>query len=629
MLSMFPLGLVSRSRRTPIGYAVTIALAMVLAITGSLLVPNSVAGASSAGYDGIRDAYVCNVATGRYLDADGANGNSGHYNVSTSLSPTGDDEWRLTALNDGRFVLRNREKHTFLDSDGADKGWNVDGSRSIRDDDKWEIRPSANGTVALFNTYRGQYLNALGEDQNWNVNTVPAESATTVWIVVSLAESCYPGMVVVPPTPLSPVSLRATPPTFSQLQAPVIRSAQTTQGLGTNAINSYGLNIAGLDGQGVLSGDVTVTSRPFNFIAAVDISQSTVDGRPGCGGDVDLDGVVGSVADCELLAVKEIVDRISSVDRADTKVGVVAFSASAAAADVNPGPGYQVLAAANADVDRSGTADIDEVITSLQATGFMARPSIGLFTPTELLHGTNYHDAVKAVCGVAAQTPGIASTVVFFSDGRSLVGGGVDDLLPCSGATFHTVAVGSGASCETGDPSLQRIADLTGGSCTAIADLAELPQAVPDLVVPETIGLTVSLDGGTPIDVATPAMALPRSGDLTWRYDLRADAEISAALDAAGELCVTALVAESGELTPVTACSLIERADASLIYSWTPIEYPGDAPVLADVGAESPVFQPSEPGRYVFEVTMTDSLQRVWPDRVEVTVVSTGLVRSS
>lgn len=589
------------------------AIIVAVTIAATLLIPVPAVAASANSVD----VYVCHVATGRYLDADGANGNSGHYNVSTSLNPTGDDEWRMTQVDHQLFVFRNREKLRFLDADGADKLWNVDGSKTIRADDKWRIEPSPDGTVALFNPYRGQYLHALGGQANWNVNTVPHKTAATAWMIVPLGRSCHVGMV----EPLV-VELNVSPPSSDLLRAPVVAASRVDRELGGDHITSYALSVDQIGPDATLSGTVVIRTRPFNFIAAIDISQSTVDGRPGCGGDEDADGRAGTVVDCELMATRRVIDRIATEAKNDAKVGIVGFSASAAAADVSPESGVQLLTAVDADVDQSGRSDIDEVVSGLRARNFSGPPSVERFTPVQLLHGTNFRDAVDKVCRVAAHEPDTPSVVAFFSDGRSLVGGGVDDLLPCGEATtFHTIAVGDGASCETGEPSLQHIANLTGGSCTEIVDLSQLPDRVPELIVPETVSLSLTIDGTLTIDLADSVdLALPAAGDFSFHKSLTQYRSIADAFATADKICVTAVVAEGGRRSAIVTCSPVERADTTLGFSWEPTLFPGPAPTLSDPAIQSPTFSPGMAGVYVFEVTMTDTLRRVWRDTVEVVV---------
>lgn len=629
--------------------------ALLVAAMVSTFAATQIAGAAPTGaaqpeqgFDGVTTGYVCNVETGRYLDADGANGNSGRYNVSTSLSPTGDDEWDFERLPDGRFTLQNREKRTFLDADGADKGYNVDGSQSVRDDDKWEAQPLGGGVFVFFNTYRGRFLDAEGIGANWNVHTVAAPSATSQWMVVSLDNSCRLGMGPTPtpvppaptptptpepiatatplPAPAAPpfetVTLTAPVPLAVAERLPVISPSSEMRLLGSDQASSIEVAVDAFDGD-VLSGRVELATNRFNFLAAIDISQSTIDGRPGCGGDEDGDGIIGSVVDCEIVAALDVVGRLQAGGAQGSQVGVVGFSASAAAADVSPEPGQQQLAAPSADANANGIADVVEVIRSLEATDFDQRPNIGLFTTKNLLHGTNFHDAAVAACDVSAGSNSAPTLVAFISDGRSMLGGGVEDLLPCGNTTFHSFAVGAGASCSNGTPSLQDLADRTGGSCAEVDDPENLPDILPALLIPEIVSISMTVDGGSPIDLTGSIIdaVLPAAGDLSFALDTTADPALQQAIATATELCITALAVVGGQEVPVANCSMVERPDGSLEYAWQTTDAPA-AVALSDPAAPSPTFVPSAVGTYAFAVAMVDSLGRSWTDTIEVIVGS-------
>ena len=643
--------------------------------------------ADASGYEGLTEAYVCNVETGRYLDADGRYGNSGRYNVSTSFSPTGDDEWRIDRLDDGRYTLRNMEKRTYLDADGADKNWNVDGSLSVRGDDKWTVVDVAGGGVALYSEYRQRYLDALGNDANWNVHTTPAVEATGVWLIVPLDEECVPGMLSavspatpaptaaavaptpapaptaapttapatpvpatatpvpaatstpVPPTPTAvppaPTPVPATPtpiptpappaavvlsadgPDDAELKAPITGVHRTVQAVGPNQLNSVEASFGPLDPTGLAKGAVDLRSNEFNFVAVIDLSQSTIDGRPGCGEDEDGDGRVGSVVDCEIVAVLSVLDEIRVAGGDATRVGMVGFSASAAAADVHPDEGVQLLTGIDTDADGSGTADIADVLRSVEPTEFDRRPMIHAFTEYELLHGTNYHDAAEAACSVvataASEAPDVPTIVAFFSDGNSIFGGGVDDVLPCGNATFHTIAVGTGAQCTTGSPSLASLSDLTGGICSAITDPTELPDLLPAILVPELTEVSLALDALAPIDLSDAlSEPLPTSADVTWNRAL----DGLPGFATAAEACVLVTVVMAAEPTQVRNCAPLRRATDALTWEWRATAWPGEAPVLVGADTANPSFVPSEPGMYVFEASATDSLGRLWTESV-------------
>lgn len=246
----------------------------------------------------------------------------------------------------------------------------------------------------------------------------------------------------------------------------------------------------------------------------VDVSGSTLSSG-GCGGDLNNDGYVNTVLDCQiaaLLAVNEMAIATGTV----AEVGASVFGSQAATADVMPGgTDSDWLTAADADLDGDLVADMEQVLRSLEA-GY-----IGEFTAHEVGSATAYGaglDAIKAPL-LASNQP--HKLVVMVSDGKNNTGPHVDLVLPTLpiGTVVHTFAVGVHSACDVDLSlgSLQDIADATGGSCTEVPDVAELPNLIPAVIGAKLIGLTLTANGA-PVTIDTITPVLPQIGPHVVNY---------------------------------------------------------------------------------------------------------------
>jgi hypothetical protein len=103
--------------------------------------------------------------------------------------------------------------------------------------------------------------------------------------------------------------------------------------------------------------------------------------------------------------------------------------------------------------------------------------------------------------------------------------------------------------------SLQDIADLTGGSCTHVIDPTNLPDILPELVLPELNALEISVNGGpaSPIDNVDIDPDLPIDGPASVSYTTSV-----LNLDPGDhQICVTAYGTDVGGSGYVTECVTI------------------------------------------------------------------------
>lgn len=245
----------------------------------------------------------------------------------------------------------------------------------------------------------------------------------------------------------------------------------------------------------------------------IDVSGST-GSLHGCGGDLNADGLYSSVLDCEIMALLSV-NYMAIATGTIANVGVAVFGSSGATADIQPGGTDQdLLTLPDANLDADLVFDVEKVIRSIRVG------SIKQCTPHQVGKSTSYGAGLAAIEPVLTASEQPHKVVVFVSDGYNNVGPGIDAILPMpAGTVIHTFAVGMGAACDADAPlgSLQDIADETGGTCTEVRKLSDLPVVVPAIIAAELTDLRLTVDGETvQIDNVTPAP--PEDGPVMLNY---------------------------------------------------------------------------------------------------------------
>lgn len=266
----------------------------------------------------------------------------------------------------------------------------------------------------------------------------------------------------------------------------------------------------------------------------IDVSGSTRSGA-NCGGNINDDLLSDSVLDCEIasvLALNKTADIIGTIKN----VGLAVFGSKGSPADVQPGgTDNDLLTAIDANLDQDAEIDLEEVAKSIKVG------SVKEFTQRFVGEGTSYGAGLAAVKQVLLASPKDHNKiVVFLSDGGNGEGPHINDVLPMpDGTVIHTFAVGDnkGLACDTNSTygSLQDIADATGGTCTHVSDVANLPDVLPSIITAQLIGLKLTVDG-MPASIDNMSQMLPQPGAVavTWSTTLDGLAP------GAHELCATA-----------------------------------------------------------------------------------------
>jgi hypothetical protein len=320
------------------------------------------------------------------------------------------------------------------------------------------------------------------------------------------------------------------------------------------------LDVQGTASVGFGAGDATVAY-------VLDVSGSVNSpANTDCGGDLNSDGVANTILDCEIAGVLALNAAAASSGSVD-EVGLAVYGRFGAASDMTPAAGSDPVT-----VPSAGPGDVETVATSVVALSSHAGPTE--FTSANVNRGnTNFAAGLDAASTIVGASTNGTNLVVFLSDGQSNSGGDAFaanlDALAATGSIVHAFAVGAGSNCGAGSHgTLQQIADATYGTCTEVADPADLAGLLSGLLASSLDRLDLTVDGGEPIVIPNTniSRALPQDGPVTVAHS----APVSGLGLGAHAMCVTAFghdaggVADSGpacttvyvygiDLTPATA----------------------------------------------------------------------------
>lgn len=153
---------------------------------------------------------------------------------------------------------------------------------------------------------------------------------------------------------------------------------------------------------------------------------------------------------------------------------------------------------------------------------------------------------------------------MFVSDGLHNTAPGIGGIVVPAGVTIQAFAVGSGSDCTSGSPnSLNDVAALggPGSTCTQVTDVGALPAVVPGVIDSRLLTLSLSVDGGLPVDIsgsATPA--LPQTGPASVTFG-----PLNVPLaPGVHSLCVTATGSDAGGPGFVTDCITVTMVTITL-----------------------------------------------------------------
>jgi hypothetical protein len=299
------------------------------------------------------------------------------------------------------------------------------------------------------------------------------------------------------------------------------------------------------------------------LIYVIDLSHTTLRGV-GCGGDRNGDARADTPLDCELAAAAALNEQAIASGTVG-EVGVVGFAEGGVTADLGQAAGVQALVPPGLDEDGDGKASVVEAIESAFSGG-RGRP-VGFRTFSEAATTTGFtafSAGANAACELLEQTTTESRLVVFLSDGKNTSGEALSSVLPCATpAVFQTFAAGPDAACEEASElgSLQLIAELTEGTCTAVADISRLPRILEAVVEAQLLRVEISIDGGPAVDISEAAApAVPRPGPAT----IDINHVIQALPQGDHRICLTVFGSDAGGPGSVTSCSPVSAAGGRL-----------------------------------------------------------------
>ncbi len=280
-------------------------------------------------------------------------------------------------------------------------------------------------------------------------------------------------------------------------------------GLSIPVVGLTGVSAAGADGSltinspsSPVAGPVTLTGtvgagpgEVTSVLYVLDATQSTAaptgadcsgNGVVTAADDLNDDGIVGDVLDCEIAGVAAFNNGLESTS--GLKVGLVAFANQGAAADVDPAPGDTALVS-------PGFTGGDPQPRIDSVTGSVVRSEIGLYTNKDLGGsgaGTAFNSAIQTSLATLAAAPAGPKWIIFLSDGQSPIDDSLLTQLAGSGIRLRSFGIGQDATCAKSG-SLYKMASATGEACVLVSSpaslAADLTGSEPDAVN----GVTVTI----------------------------------------------------------------------------------------------------------------------------------------
>jgi hypothetical protein len=298
------------------------------------------------------------------------------------------------------------------------------------------------------------------------------------------------------------------------------------------------------------------------FVYVMDLSGST--DAPGSGGT----GCAPILA-CEKTFVKALNQAVIDSGSAD-EAGLAVFASLGATADVSPAGGDQLLVAP--DAPGAPPTHIDTVVDSTFSV-FGGDGGVAQFTNKIVGVETNCTGGLQAANTIVGASTNSNRVVVFVSDGLCDDSGGNEAAfdaavaaLVANGAVVHTVATGSGSSCDDHEPGFDRtlrdISNGTGGDCFEVPDPGNLPDIIPQLIGSTLESLQIAVDGNAPQTIPNGdiSLPLPQPGAVSVNYTTPANGL------APGDhtICVTANGSDvTGGVADVTQCETIHLLQLS------------------------------------------------------------------
>jgi GDSL-like Lipase/Acylhydrolase family len=243
---------------------------------------------------------------------------------------------------------------------------------------------------------------------------------------------------------------------------------------------------------------VSAGNAQLTVLYVVDVSGSTSASGSDCNGDgkvdsaddLNQDGEIGEILDCEIAGVIALNTQLGAIAGADQNVfvGLVPFGNSALIADVRNNTGQQDYVRPFEDQGgRDRTADIVQAVASLN------QGTVGLFTPGAVGTGTDFDQPLALALDRLNNFSG-RKVVFLLSDGAGSLSQRTIERLSSSDIDVRPFAIGAGSDRCNG--TLKSIADASGTTCVYAPSPSTLT-AVIDQGAGEIRSVTVRVDSST------------------------------------------------------------------------------------------------------------------------------------
>lgn len=289
-----------------------------------------------------------------------------------------------------------------------------------------------------------------------------------------------------------------------------------------------------------------------NVLFVVDLSGSMNGAVPPGVGDANGDGQSNQRIDAAIEGLVSLGESLGS--NANVDLGIVAFGTQAVRCDMDPAAGLQTWIS---PPDLGTPNQFETVLRSMDSGGFVTS-----FSPASIGGATNYEQAIQvAASAFGLQAPGEVNLMFFVSDGQPTAGNSNPAFLTALannilvnqyGVRINTFGVGPGNLCAPGQI-LDRLADVSNGTCTNVADPGDLTTVLPNAASTTIDSVVVSVNGNQ-ILVANGPEAMELCLD---------DVEILQELDLLG-INVVEATATAADGTQVTATKQVTKTMCQL-----------------------------------------------------------------
>ena len=276
------------------------------------------------------------------------------------------------------------------------------------------------------------------------------------------------------------------------------------------------------------------------------------------------------IIDCEIAAAIALNEQAAALGTVD-EVAMIMFAGDAVAADGTPDAAFQPLISPTADADQNGRYDVVDILQSIQVAFLFGHESgFAKFNSrrTPDIVKTDYADAIQTAGEIASQSTNSNILIVFVSDGVNNAGQHINRVLPLNipgkQVELYTFAIpdayGFGGTCTSNPDGLGSLNEMVTlqnqaspnrpGNCFQVSDPSDLPEMLPDLIVPSLTELTLQVNGGPPMPVTA---TLPAAAPATVSFET-AVSDLSA-----GEhtICVTATGQDTSGHGSATDCTQV------------------------------------------------------------------------